>query len=188
MDMKISDCQTIAELNALENMYVLSEAEARLVYAKKVEIIGRLLEWGIENEQQGLTANLFDSWTSEQRQQFMFDWNDDEPLQQLMATEDFTQHWSPEERESFLLDWNDDEPLLQMGCGEKRSFEDDGAETSTAENNFTVTNVKQVKMKKFGIIGTDNMVQFTDMFAHLELCMYLSFRKKQVDEDAGGGV
>jgi hypothetical protein len=188
MDMKISDCQTIAELNALENMYVLSEAEQRLVYAKKVEIIGRLLEWGIENEQQGLTANLFDSWTSEQRQQFMFDWNDDEPLQQLMATEDFTQHWSPEERESFLLDWNDDEPLLQMGCGEKRSFEDDGAETSTAENNFTVTNVKQVKMKKFGTTGTDYMVQFTDMFTHLELCMYLSFRKKQVDEDAGGGV
>ena len=67
----------------------------------------------------------------------------------MMATEYFTQHWSLEERESFLLDWNDDEPLLQMGRGEKRSFEDDGAETSTTENNFTVTNVKQVKVKKF---------------------------------------
>jgi hypothetical protein len=29
----------VAELNALENMYVLSEAEQRLVYVKKVEII-----------------------------------------------------------------------------------------------------------------------------------------------------
>jgi hypothetical protein len=165
-------------------MYVLSEAEQRLVYAKKVEIIGRLLEWGIENEQQGLTANLFDSWTSEQRQQFMFDWNDDEPLQQLMATEDFTQHWSPEERESFLLDWNDDEPLLQMGCGEKRSFEDDGAETSTAENNFTVTNVKQVKVKKFGTIGTDYMVQFTDTYGlygtiHRHVCSFGAFSVPQ---------
>ena len=87
----------------------------------KVEIISRLLEWGIENEQQGLTANLSESWTPEQRQRFMFDWNDDEPSQQMMAIEDFTQHWSPEERESFLLDWSDDEPLLQMGRGEKRS-------------------------------------------------------------------
>ena len=41
MDTKISVCQTIVELNALENMYVLSEAEQRLVYAKKVEIISR---------------------------------------------------------------------------------------------------------------------------------------------------
>ena len=90
-------------------MYVLSEAEQRLVYAKKVEIISRLLEWGIENEQQGLTANLSDSWTPEQRQDFMLDWNNDEALQQMKATEDFTQHWSPEERKSFLLDWNDDE-------------------------------------------------------------------------------
>jgi hypothetical protein len=85
MDTKISDCQTIAELNALEKMYVLSEAEQRLVYAKKVEIISRLLEWGIENERQGLTANLSDSWTPEQRQHFMFDWNNDEPLQQMIS-------------------------------------------------------------------------------------------------------
>jgi hypothetical protein len=102
----------------------------------------------------------------------MLNWNDDEPLQQMIATEDFTQHWSPEERESFLLDWNDNEPLLQMGRGEKRSFEDDGAETSTSENNFTLTNVKQVKVKKFGTTGTDCMVQFTDTFAHLELSQF----------------
>ena len=59
-----------------------------------------------------------------------------------------------------------------MGRGEKRSFEDDGAETSTAENNFTVTNVKQVKVKKFGTTGTDYTVQFTDTFAHLELSQF----------------
>jgi hypothetical protein len=90
----------------------------------------------------------------------------------MIATEDFTQHWSPEERESFLLDWNDDEPLLQMGRGEKRSFEDDGAETSMFENNFIVTNVKQIKVKKFGTTGTDYTVQFTDTFAHLDLSQF----------------
>jgi hypothetical protein len=88
------------------------------------------------------------------------------------TTDDFSQQWPPEERESFLLDWNDDEPLLQMGRGEKRSFEDDGAETSTAENNFTVTNVKQVKVKKFGTTSTDYTVQFTDTFARLELSRF----------------
>jgi hypothetical protein len=59
-----------------------------------------------------------------------------------------------------------------MGRGEKRSFEDDGAETSTTENNFTVTNVKQVKVKKFGTTGTVYTVQFTDTFAHLELSQF----------------
>jgi hypothetical protein len=49
----------------------------------------------------------------------MFDWSDDEPLRQMMATEDFTQHWSPEERGSFLLDWNDDEPLLKFVVARK---------------------------------------------------------------------
>jgi hypothetical protein len=47
------------------------------------------------------------------------------PLQQMKATEEFTQHWSPEERESVLLDLSDNEPLLQTGRGEKRSFEDE---------------------------------------------------------------
>jgi hypothetical protein len=56
-----------------------------------------------------------------------------------------------------------------MVRGEKRSIEDDGFKTSTAENNFTVTNVKQVNVKKFGTTGTDYTVQFTDTFAQLEL-------------------
>jgi hypothetical protein len=60
----------------------LNEFEQGLIFEKKVEIISRLLEWGAENERVGLTANLSDSWTSEQRQQFMMDWQDDEPLLQ----------------------------------------------------------------------------------------------------------
>jgi hypothetical protein len=37
MDTKIKDCQTIAELTAVERFYVLSEAEQRLVFEKKME-------------------------------------------------------------------------------------------------------------------------------------------------------
>ena len=68
---KIITCETIDELAALEGLYVLNEHEQGLVYKRKIEIITRLLEWGMENEQQGLTANLSDSWTPEQRRDFL---------------------------------------------------------------------------------------------------------------------
>jgi hypothetical protein len=68
---KICKAQTVAELTALESQHTLNEYEQGLMFERKVEIISRLLEWGAENERVGLTANLSDSWTSEQRQQFM---------------------------------------------------------------------------------------------------------------------
>ena len=124
MDTRIIACQTMAELTALENMYVLSKGEQRLVCAnsKKVEIISRLLECCMENKKYGSAANLSDSWTPEQRQRFMLDCNDDEFLREVMPNEDLyslTQQWSSEKRESFLLDWNDDEPLLQIWVMER---------------------------------------------------------------------
>lgn len=48
---KIIDCQTVAEICALENLYGLNEYEQSLVYKRKTEIITRLVEWGLENEQ-----------------------------------------------------------------------------------------------------------------------------------------
>ena len=138
---KIAECQTIAELSTLERLYLLNEVEQRIIFERKLEIFRRITEWRVENEQLGLTA-------------------------------DFTDTWTPEQRERFMREWQNDDPLLQMGRGQKRSFEDDGAETSTTENNFTVTDVKQVKVKKFGTTGTDYTVQFTDTFAHLELSQF----------------
>ena len=85
---------------------------------------------------------------------------------------DLTDTWTPEQRERFLLDWNYNEPVLQTGRGEKRSIDeiDDGAGTSdeVSDNNFfTMTGVKQVKVKKFSTTGVNYTVQFTDTFAHL---------------------
>ena len=96
---KISEAQTVAELTALESLHTLNEFEQGLIFERKVEIISRLLEWGAENERVGLTANLSDSWTLEQRQQFMMDWQDDEPLLQnerLGLTSDFMNSWTRE--------------------------------------------------------------------------------------------
>jgi hypothetical protein len=84
---------------------------------------------------------------------------------------DLSDTWTPEQRERFLYDWQNDEPLLQVGCRQKRSYDEmnDGATDEVSDNYFTVTNVKQVKVKQFRTTGVDYTVQFTDTFAHLEL-------------------
>ena len=140
MEAKIAECQTLAELSTLEMLYVLSDYEQDLLFEKKVEIICRTAEWGMENEQVGLVANLSDSWTPEQRERFLLDWQNDEPLPET----DRGQKKSYEEM-------NDvgDEPLLQTGRGQKRSIDEvnDGAGTSDEVSNnnfFTMTDVKQV--------------------------------------------
>ena len=162
---KIAECENIAELNALESMYILNDVESELFYERKVELITRLCEWRYENEQLGLAVDISDSWTPEQRQQFLFDWQNDEPLLEI----DRGQKRSYEEM-------NDvgDEPLLQTGRGQKRSIDEvnDGAGTSdevSNDNFITMTDVKQVKVKKFNTTGMDYTVQFRDKFAHLEL-------------------
>ena len=90
---KIVACETVDKLTLLENLYVLNEYEKGLVYERKVEIITRLLEWGMENERHGLAANLSDSWTPEQRRNFLAEWNDEEPLR-LVLNEEALQHSS----------------------------------------------------------------------------------------------
>ena len=61
---------------------------------------------------------------------------------------------------------------MQSGRGEKRSIDEVNEECTSeqvSENNyFTVTNVRQVQMKK----GTDYTVRFTDTFANMELSQY----------------
>jgi hypothetical protein len=108
-----------------------------------LEIFHRITEWRVENEQLGLTA-------------------------------DFTDTWTPEQRERFMREWQNDDPLLQMGRGEKRSIDEvnDGANDEVSDNFFTVTNMKQVKVKKFSTTGVDYTVQFTDTFVHLELSQF----------------
>ena len=139
---KIAECQTIAELSTLERLYMLNEVE-RLLFERKLEIFRRITEWRAENEQLGLTA-------------------------------DFTDTWTPGQRERFMREWQNDDPLLQMGRGEKRSIDEvnDSATDEVSDNFFTVTNIKQVKVKKFSTTGVDYTVQFTDTFAHLELSQF----------------
>ena len=76
MATKIKECQTIAELTSLESQYVVREFEKSLVFEKKLELIGRLLEEGTQDEQLEFPANLTGPWTLEQRQQFELEWRE----------------------------------------------------------------------------------------------------------------
>jgi hypothetical protein len=152
-------CETVDELTSLENLYILDEYEQGLVYERKVKISARIAEWRVENERQGLAANISDSWTPEQRRNFLAEWKDDEPLR-LVLNEESLQHSGDE---------------LQSGRGEKRSIDEvnEGASGQVSENNyFTVMNAKQVRVKKFRTTGTDYTVRFTNTFANMELSPY----------------
>ena len=46
---KITECQTAAELTALENLYVLNERAQEMVFERKLEIVCRVAEWRIDN-------------------------------------------------------------------------------------------------------------------------------------------
>ena len=122
------ECQTIAELLVLESQNVLNELEERLVFERKMEIFLRRLE----NEQLGIVPDLTDTWTPEQRQRFLYDWQDEELPMRMNRCE----------KRSYEETSNDN----------NESGQDDGAARS---NVFTVQSVKQVNVKKFKTTGVD---------------------------------
>jgi hypothetical protein len=184
MEGKIKECQTIAELLTLERQNVLNELEERLVFERKLEIFLRIKEWRLENERLGIVPDLTDTWTPEQRERFLRDWQDEEiPIHgqkrsyEEMNSDDEPQFGGGEERSYEEVNGGDES---QVGRGEKRSHEemtdsnkeqdeDDGAGTSNA---FTVQSVKQVNVKKFKTTGMNYHVQFTNAFANVELSEY----------------
>jgi hypothetical protein len=73
MERKIKECQTIAELLALESQNILYRLEERLLFEKRMEIFLRIKEWRLENERLGRVPDLTDTWTPEQRERFLRD-------------------------------------------------------------------------------------------------------------------
>ena len=76
----IKESTTLAQLLELEKKFSFNENEKTLIFEQRISILGRLMQWGVENEAMGLLGSISDSWTPEQRQQFIEDWMDDEPL------------------------------------------------------------------------------------------------------------
>lgn len=95
----------------METQYAFNKYEQALAFGRKVEIIGRFMEWGLENQQLVLAADLTDAWTPKQRDKFFKDWQNDMALQQINDEFDLTHQW-PTQDKSFISDWQDDDVLL----------------------------------------------------------------------------
>ena len=59
---------------SLKSQYVVGEFEKSLVFEKKLELIGCLLEEEMKDEQLEFTTNFMGPWELEQRQQFELEW------------------------------------------------------------------------------------------------------------------
>ena len=140
------------------NVYTLNEVEQRLLFERQMEIFQRIREWRVENEQLGLIPDFTDTWTPEQLEAFMYNWQNDEPFIQVNEGD-----------ERFYEEMNDESLIQQVGRGQKRSGEEMSGDDEVRDNFFVVSGIKQVNVKKFKTTGTDYAIQFTDTFAHLEL-------------------
>ena len=139
------------------------------------------------------------SWTPEQRERFLIDWNDDEPFREMSDhDEDLFGQTFPNESmvqagrgqkgshdETNVRRCRGDADLSgqtfhnesKAERGRKRSHDEinDGASTSDEvrdDNFFTLKDTKQVRVKKFRTNGMDYTIQFMDTFAHFELSQY----------------
>ena len=143
----IRESTTLAQLLELEKRFSFNEHENTLIFERRISIRARLIQWSDENEALGLVGSISDSWTPEQRRQFIRDWMD--------------------------------EPLIQEGFGNKRSYDEmreDNTGTSTGVRDdkayFTVTGLKQARVRRFATIGLDYAITFTNTLANLELWEY----------------
>ena len=86
------------------------------VFDKKVEITCRMVEWGMENERLGLVADLTDTWTPEQHERFLSNWQDDEPLLQIGRGQ----------KRSYEETGTNDESLIDRNRGQPEEVINDG--------------------------------------------------------------
>ena len=185
---KIAECETIAELNALESMYILNNVESELLYGRRVELITCLCEWRYENEQMGLAMDISDSWTPEQREAFLREWFDDQVILQANQGEKRSHE-----------EINEGASTSQTCHGQKRSYDEmlDGDEPvqigrgQDDERPFNIESVTQVNIKKFRTTGMNYRVRFTNAFADLEISSLhdrLHEVFQQILDEAIGGV
>ena len=187
---KIAECETIAELNALESMYILNNVESELLYERRVELITRLCEWRYENEQMGLAMDISDSWTPEQREAFLREWFDDQVILQ-------TNHGKKRSHEEI----NEGASTSQTGRGQKRSYDEmlDGDDDEPVqigrsqgdERLFNIESVTQVNIKKFRTTGMNYRVRSTNTLADAELTNlheWLHHIFQQILDETIGGV
>ena len=142
MEEKINACQMLADIAELERTHSLNKEEQRLTFESRLQILLRIHKWREENKRLGLEPAISDSWTPEQRQRFLDEWND---YQSMLES-------------------------VQVGCCQKKSrdeIHDEPAQDD--ERPFYIESITQVNTKKFRTKAMNYRVQFTNALADVEI-------------------
>ena len=140
-----------------------------------MQIFLRIHQWREENERLGLAPDLTDTWTPEQRERFLRDWQDNEVLNQVNHGEKRMHDKMMDEEEPFTSH----QGALQTGRGDDH------------ERPFYVESVRQVYTKKFRTNATSYHVRFSNVFANVEITSLheqLHDIFQQVLDETVGGV
>ena len=78
----VMEFETLKQIEEYEAANVLSDEQRRVLFERRMQIFLRSHQWREENKQLGLAPDLTDTWTAEQRERFLRDWQDDEVLNQ----------------------------------------------------------------------------------------------------------
>ena len=141
MEEKINVCQTLADIAELERTHSLNEEEQRLVFERRLQVFLQIQKWR-EEKKLGLEPSISDTWTPEQRQRFLNEWDD---YQSVLESE-------------------------QMGRGQKRSHDEMHYESDQDdERPFYVESVRQVNTKKFRTKAMNYRAHFTNALANVEI-------------------
>ena len=178
MEEKISACQTLAELAELERIHSLNEEEQRLVFERRLQIFQQIHEWREENKKLGLEPTISDFWMPEQRQRFLDEWSGDSYIIEASRGEKRTYDEMMSEEPS-----TSHQGALQTGRGE--------VDEGDNERPFYIESARQVYTKKFRTNATSYRIQFTNVFADVEITSLheqLHEIFQQVLDETVGGV
>ena len=152
MEEKINACQTLADIAELERTHSLNDEEQRLVFERRFQIFLRIQEWREKNKKLGLEPTSSDTWTHEQRQRFLDEWNDESYIMEASHGEKRTYDEMMREEPS-----TSHQVSSQTGRGE------------VDERPFYIESVRQVNTKKFRTKAMSYRVQFTNALADVEI-------------------
>ena len=151
----VMEFETLNQIDEYEAKNVLTDEQRRVLFERRLQIFLCIHQWREENERLGLAPDLTDTWTPEQRERFLPDWQNDEVLTQINHGKKRTYDEMMDEEPS-----TSHQGALQTGRGE---VDEDN------ERPFYIESVRQVNTKKFRTKAMSYRVQFTDALADVEI-------------------
>ena len=133
----VMEFETLKQIEEYEAGNVLTDEQRRVLFQRRMQIFLRIHQWRDKND-------LTDTWTPEQHERFLRDWQDDEVLNQVNHGEKRTHDEMMDE----------EEPSTSYQGASQTGRGDDH------ERPFYVESVRQVYTKKFRTNATSYQVHF----------------------------